>query len=109
MTKAFFDGGSIAADGTFDLALAEPIVEYVLALQVLHEAGHVLAASVHGLNVRPFLLLPSTTIGCAGGHVVPPGLGPAVGLALRGHGAAARGVDEAVRPQRGRCGVKYLK
>ena len=59
---------AIGADNSLDLEVAGPLITAVLGLQGIHEIGHLFGAARHGLQVQPFLLLPSTTLGCAGGH-----------------------------------------
>jgi len=54
--------------GGSSFANAAPLAGYLLGLQALHEASHVVAAQRHNLHVRPALLVASLPVGCFGGH-----------------------------------------
>ena len=66
--QAFAGSSNVAPDGTFDLAVAEPLIQATLLLQLAHEAGHGLVGMLYGLRARPSLFIPSAALGCTGGH-----------------------------------------
>lgn len=62
--------GTPNVDPTGDIALdlVLPIVQATLLLQLLHEAGHLVAALYHRLELGAPFLIPSAILGLGGGH-----------------------------------------